>query len=1333
MENVPIENVPLSNELNDYNADVSAANFQKFIYELFEKKGVLNNLRANLRGHIVEVLKSAQTGESPACHKNFTQRLEPLYQAINMLIAEYLLRMEFGYSLSVFVSEIPLANMVFEFARNLKDNHDIDNLKFKEIDVWSVLNYLGLKCDSQCASNILNMYSKENVPLLLCILNSSSLIHHRESSLGEGKESSDSRSSSVNSFDSLKRSTHVKTASKIASSHEHCRHLAFCKTCQGKMSRMKDRYKRSKRTRLIETNKSWNRNPESVEMLMRNVGEMEQSLVDEMFQQLKGVYEAEVDMIRQNEEKTVNRSLASHALQLHKQREEMEQSFKAREAELERSVQEKKQFLWGLARALRDQHANMMRAMKALKGETDRLTEKEDSLKAQLLEAEEMLKKRGEEMRKQITDELQILEGHLESMKKERDSIERERKELERFQSACNTNNQVVQDLANEEIRSHYDLLKNELGILKKYLEATKLEPKCVIERSTLTEMSNITSKLNLVLNNEQHLDKSPLKTDSEERMRTPNKVVNDLKKQKNVNFSTCNTEEVYRDSRSRLSVSSEAAEISRDRDQDLIERLQEENERLRTFASQQREHIDDLSSEGARLRAQLVAARFPAGTRPRTAPALLPQPAIRRSIIVVTDSPYAEDAWRQKKRHSMSSWNAGAWLTNGHDFSSRQNRRSCSSLSRLLSFWTNIGAQVMEFCPHGTRAECMRAFTAQKEAVSSSYVCKKLHFKKIIQSHTDESLGDCSFLNTCFHMDSCKYVHYEVDNTDPNINPGKPTDTPMKGSQNGTSVVSKPDGVLTLTPPQWIQCDLRYLDMTFLGISRTAKINRLLFKIVDAKSYNYSRSQAGSSRDKSPSSVLREAKARLRKLEIEAEAVENSYLDFRRRQTEVRQARDRKDYQEPSYDLKFTPSNDRQQISTEAQPYASASQTPTVLDKYRTIVNTLANLKTWTPGHTNTRPIPPAYSKLESQLKESQQRRDYYLETPLAEFRKLYRSQTSPIRERSLEKNPSHEKDLQFSADNHEDDLQGVSEFKIKSLRQSTNKDEAQDMQDISEARLKSPSKPTNENKKWALQDGSEPRIKSPIRSTTKDDEQALQNVLELKIKSPRLPTSKEDELEILKENINKIYNLNPSDIDNKVAPIIEIIDNNENAITETEDLEEEIEAENINVIEESKEYDDIISEQAQPELLLVVESTVETKDIDISETEMHHEKISTQMTIIVSPKLDEFNDETLQLKREGHERTVSPEQAAKLTKNDALNAIFQADPNKVYSSVETELDVSKQGVEDSISDQEKALEDYPDDFSADVDNYNSRSDYEALSPVSIMKNSEDDNFWDT
>ncbi|KAI5704791.1 hypothetical protein M8J75_008847 [Diaphorina citri] len=71
--------------------------------------------------------------------------------------------------------------------------------------------------------------------------------------------------------------------------------------------------------------------------------------------------------------------------------------------------------------------------------------------------------------------------------------------------------------------------------------------------------------------------------------------------------------------------------------------------------------------------------------------------------------------------------------------------------------FRSQSGNQVQEYCSHGTRAECLR----MKDTPN---ICTKLHFRKIIQCHTDESLGDCSFLNTCFHMDSCKYVHYEVD-----------------------------------------------------------------------------------------------------------------------------------------------------------------------------------------------------------------------------------------------------------------------------------------------------------------------------------------------------------------------------------------------------------------------------------------------------------------------------------------------------------------------------------------------------------------------------------------
>lgn len=155
-------------------------------------------------------------------------------------------------------------------------------------------------------------------------------------------------------------------------------------------------------------------------------------------------------------------------------------------------------------------------------------------------------------------------------------------------------------------------------------------------------------------------------------------------------------------------------------------------------------------------------------------------------------------------------------------DLLSKQTSKEKSLAERFRS---QGGAQVMEFCPHGTRVDCAKLNGGPGFAEK----CKKLHFKKIIQSHTDESLGDCSFLNTCFHMDTCKYVHYEVDgptaqtketNDSDGINNAAINKTLNPDNKNGsnTSCTSSVGSELTLYPPQWIQCDLRYLDMTVLG-----------------------------------------------------------------------------------------------------------------------------------------------------------------------------------------------------------------------------------------------------------------------------------------------------------------------------------------------------------------------------------------------------------------------------------------------------------------------------------------------------------------------------------
>ncbi|MEQ2207765.1 N6-adenosine-methyltransferase subunit mettl3, partial [Xenoophorus captivus] len=90
------------------------------------------------------------------------------------------------------------------------------------------------------------------------------------------------------------------------------------------------------------------------------------------------------------------------------------------------------------------------------------------------------------------------------------------------------------------------------------------------------------------------------------------------------------------------------------------------------------------------------------------------------------------------------------------------------------------------------------------------------LSFSRIINKHTDESLGDCSFLNTCFHMDTCKYVHYEIDSP-------PEAESSLMGPLAGTPEIGlhaedADSNEGKLFPSQWICCDIRFLDMSILG-----------------------------------------------------------------------------------------------------------------------------------------------------------------------------------------------------------------------------------------------------------------------------------------------------------------------------------------------------------------------------------------------------------------------------------------------------------------------------------------------------------------------------------
>eukprot|EP00340_Litonotus_pictus_P010376 CAMPEP_0170519930 /NCGR_PEP_ID=MMETSP0209-20121228/5160_1 /TAXON_ID=665100 ORGANISM="Litonotus pictus, Strain P1" /NCGR_SAMPLE_ID=MMETSP0209 /ASSEMBLY_ACC=CAM_ASM_000301 /LENGTH=459 /DNA_ID=CAMNT_0010805929 /DNA_START=326 /DNA_END=1702 /DNA_ORIENTATION=+ len=103
----------------------------------------------------------------------------------------------------------------------------------------------------------------------------------------------------------------------------------------------------------------------------------------------------------------------------------------------------------------------------------------------------------------------------------------------------------------------------------------------------------------------------------------------------------------------------------------------------------------------------------------------------------------------------------------------------------------------LLAFCNFGTRADC------QKKKKKGGEKCEFVHFKPVIRPHTEVTMGDCSYLDTCRHMDICKFVHYEIEDND------------MFSSNRRELVLSSTSGGL---PSQWMNCDIRFFDLRILG-----------------------------------------------------------------------------------------------------------------------------------------------------------------------------------------------------------------------------------------------------------------------------------------------------------------------------------------------------------------------------------------------------------------------------------------------------------------------------------------------------------------------------------
>lgn len=178
-ENIKPAVIPSTN--NEVSA-LSAEEFQRTLLRWFEEHGVVSDLRTHLRRNMVGILHNTPLGQSVSQGRTPISSKD---QVINLLIAEFLMRNKYQFSLSVFSSEVPFLSVLPHYLSN--SAHMNPNLTvpsstvqndssliptFTDNYFWEILDTLGFARDSVYTQKLHEFYfsNETNDPLLVGML-----------------------------------------------------------------------------------------------------------------------------------------------------------------------------------------------------------------------------------------------------------------------------------------------------------------------------------------------------------------------------------------------------------------------------------------------------------------------------------------------------------------------------------------------------------------------------------------------------------------------------------------------------------------------------------------------------------------------------------------------------------------------------------------------------------------------------------------------------------------------------------------------------------------------------------------------------------------------------------------------------------------------------------------------------------------------------------------------------------------------------------------------------------------------------------------------------------
>lgn len=130
-----------------------------------------------------------------------------------------------------------------------------------------------------------------------------------------------------------------------------------------------------------------------------------------------------------------------------------------------------------------------------------------------------------------------------------------------------------------------------------------------------------------------------------------------------------------------------------------------------------------------------------------------------------------------------------------GSQVTSLLHQTTFSETSLLKTFRSKGGPVVREFCAHGTKKSC-------REQNQKVHACIKIHYIRVIKNHTIPALGDCSYLDGCRHMSTCRYVHYKIDDSIDSWEERDSRERSIKSSANSNFQYKY--------KAQYINCDVR-------------------------------------------------------------------------------------------------------------------------------------------------------------------------------------------------------------------------------------------------------------------------------------------------------------------------------------------------------------------------------------------------------------------------------------------------------------------------------------------------------------------------------------------